>query len=290
MKPSTQAQRSVTFILQPQIQTIAPRPRRGRSTLNMEKKVYETFNSDEVTDEMLEEASKLFSENYGVWGEHAAQLMGKFAKAGSRVRLSKERLRNEYLPSGISSYVRVSVNGHLAGNAFSCRWSVDGRTICWITQLVVHRAYRERGLAVGLLNETRLDGNDIYGLMSSHPAACLAALKAFGHSFNTVSLEFMKKYAESIMKVSPVTYVRDAKLRGSLFDSKDTNGLVSSVDTGFFVDHEEPLEALALVRESMEWPLGELLDGHEFILILQARRRSRSRSSSAPSGTSLTET
>lgn len=83
------------------------------------------------------------------------------------------------------------------------------------------------------------------------------------------------------MKASPVRYVREAKLRGKLFDPKDDSGLVSSVDTGFYVDHEEPLEALAWLRESMDWPLGELFDGYEFILILQARRRSRSRSSSA---------
>jgi hypothetical protein len=94
------------------------------------------------------------------------------------VRLSKERLRQEYL-SGKSAYVRVTVNGNLAGNAFACRWSVDGKTICWITQLVVHRDYRERGLASGLLDETRLDGDDVYGIMSSHPFACLAASKAY---------------------------------------------------------------------------------------------------------------
>ncbi len=52
--------------------------------------------------------------------------------------------------------------------------------MCWVTQLVVHRDYRERGLAVGLLNELRQDGDDMYALMSSHPAACLAAAKAFG--------------------------------------------------------------------------------------------------------------
>lgn len=91
----------------------------------------------------------------------------------------------------------------------------------------------------------------------------------------------MKDHAESIMKASPVRYVQGAKLRGKLFDAKDESGLVSSVDTGFHVDHKEPLEALTWVRESMEWPLGELIDGHEFILILQARRRSLSRSSSA---------
>ena len=91
----------------------------------------------------------------------------------------------------------------------------------------------------------------------------------------------MKDNAQSIVKASPVGYIRDAKLRGSLFNSEDSSGLVSSVDTGFFVDHEEPLQALAWVRESMDWPLGELLDGYEFILILQASRRSRSRSSSS---------
>ena len=74
------------------------------------------------------------------------------------------------------------------------------------------------------------------------------------------------------MKASPVAYVRSARPQGTYFDSSDTSGVVCSVDTGFFVDHAEPLEALACVRESMEWPLGELLDGHEFLLILQARR------------------
>ncbi|KAF2762735.1 hypothetical protein EJ05DRAFT_459522 [Pseudovirgaria hyperparasitica] len=247
----------------------------------MHKTVFESFKSDQVTEEMLDEAAKLFSENYGVWSEHAAEGMGKFAKAGRPVRLSKERLRNEYLPSETSSYVRVTVNDNLAGNAFACRWSIDGRTICWITQLVVHHDYRERGLATRLLNETRLDGDDVYGIMSSHPAACLAASRAYGRPIDTASLEFMKENAQSIMKASPAGYVRDAKLQGWLFDSEDTSGLVSSVDTGFFVDHEEPLAALKWVRKSMEWPLGELLEGHEFILILQAKRRFRFRSDSS---------
>ena len=79
------------------------------------------------------------------------------------------------------------------------------------------------------------------------------------------------------MKVSPIRYIRDAKLRGNLFDPEDASGLVSSADTGFLVDHEEPLEALAWVRESIDWPLGELHDGHEFLIVLEVRRRSRSK-------------
>lgn len=44
---------------------------------------------------------------------------------------------------------------------------------------MVHRDFRERGLAAGLLDEIKLDGDDVYGIMSSHPAACLAASRAY---------------------------------------------------------------------------------------------------------------
>jgi hypothetical protein len=57
------------------------------------------------------------------------------------------------------------------------------------------------------------------------------------------------------MQASPISYVWDATLRGSVFTQSDNSGLVSSVDSGFFVDHNEPLEALAWVRQEMEWPL-----------------------------------
>ena len=51
-----------------------------------------------------------------------------------------------------------------------------------------------------------------------------------------------------------------------------TSGAISSVDTNFFVDHAEPLKALNRVREGgLDWPLGELLDGHEFLLMIEIR-------------------
>jgi len=190
------------------------------------------------------------------------------------------------------------VDGSLAGNAFACRWVYDNKTVCWVTQLVVHQDYRERGLATGLLNQLRHYNDDIYGLMSSHPAACLAAAKAFGSkricifvvnlmlnmigSINTVRLDFIKEHAEEIMKASPIRYVKEAKLRGSLFHPEDVSGLVSSVDTSFWVDHTEPLEALEWTRDTVDWPLGELHNGHEFLLVLEVRRRTGSRSRSTP--------
>ena len=128
--------------------------------------------------------------------------------------------------------------------------------------------------------------------MSSHPAACLAAATAFGRkrifvfvvnlvlnvtdSINTVRLDFIKEHTEEIMKASPIPYAKEAKLRGRLFNPEDFSGFVSSVDAGFWVDHTEPLEALGLARDTVDWPLGELHDGNEFLLVLEARRRTRS--------------
>lgn len=48
----------------------------------MEKKSFELYDGSQVTESMLQDASKLFSDHYGVWGEHAAQAVGQFAKAG----------------------------------------------------------------------------------------------------------------------------------------------------------------------------------------------------------------
>jgi hypothetical protein len=82
------------------------------------------------------------------------------------------------------------------------------------------------------------------------------------------------------MKAFPIRYFKDAKLGGSLFNPEDASGLGSSIDTGLWVDHTEPLEALAWARNVVDWPLGELHDGHEFLLVLGVRRRTRSRSRS----------
>lgn len=43
---------------------------------------FEKYDGSQVTESMLEEASRLFSGHYGVWGEDAARVVGKFAKAG----------------------------------------------------------------------------------------------------------------------------------------------------------------------------------------------------------------
>lgn len=96
----------------------------------------------------------------------------------------------------------------------------------------------------------------------------------------------MQAHARNIIAASPIAYVRDAKLCGTLFDPSgataetdtNTDGLVSGVDTEFFVDHKEALSALAWLRKHELWSLGDLPDGHEFLLVFESTRYRRSRS------------
>jgi hypothetical protein len=101
-----------------------------------------------------------------------------------------------------------------------------------------------------------------------------------GFSFPHARLDFMQACASEVMADSPIAYVKTAKLCGSLFQTGDTgtgSSLVSGVDTNFYVNHEEPLDALAWLQDQGLWQLGHLPDGVEFLLIFETpRRRSRS--------------
>ena len=48
----------------------------------MTKTVFEMYNGDQVTDSIVQEASQLFNENYGIWSKDAATEIGAFAKEG----------------------------------------------------------------------------------------------------------------------------------------------------------------------------------------------------------------
>ena len=41
-----------------------------------QRATYESFDADQISDEMLAQAAKFFSSHYGVWGNEAAGKMG----------------------------------------------------------------------------------------------------------------------------------------------------------------------------------------------------------------------
>ncbi|KAK4947922.1 hypothetical protein LTR10_013430 [Elasticomyces elasticus] len=227
------------------------------SSGSMENVVMEHFTGSDITRGIVMDAAALFSRTYGVWSN------------GNRVRMSANRLSEECLPKGAHhSHARAMVGKQLVGHVFAACWACEGQQVCWITQLCVDPNFRRQGLATRLLLHVRQDEDAFYGMLSSHPAAILAFLRACGGGLEKSDLTVAAEHAKVVMQSSPVRYVRTATLRGSLFDDNSASGAVCCADTNFWVDHKEPDEVLEAVRER-GWPFGQLPDGHEFLGLIR---------------------
>lgn len=160
--------------------------------------------------------------------------------------------------------------------------------------MVVHQNFRGLGIATRLLNKIKTDGDAVFGMMSSHPAALMALSKIasgcssstlgksytvptdtcdfLGTSISNVNLEFIRKHASQVLGGSNIDYLYSTKLHGSLFaDEDEDDGTICCVETEFFMEHEEALQALDYLenRRGERWPLGDLLEGVEFVLLVE---------------------
>ncbi|QPG95294.1 hypothetical protein C2857_000027 [Epichloe festucae Fl1] len=95
-----------------------------------------------------------------------------------------------------------------------------------------------------LMRQAKPDSDDVYGIMSSHPYACVAAAAAFVVGIEEVSTDFIRQHSDAIMQQSPTPYNKAANDSGSLFGKDMLSGLISGVHTEFFVEHDEPRQAL----------------------------------------------
>lgn len=105
---------------------------------------FEKFDGSSITDVMLGDAAQLFSSHYGIWGPLTE------TKQGRRVRMSARVLREQCLPSSTTArnvYVRVRSGDTLIGNVCATRWTYEGKSMCWVTQLCVSLEFRRKGLA-----------------------------------------------------------------------------------------------------------------------------------------------
>ncbi|PGH02792.1 hypothetical protein GX51_04403 [Blastomyces parvus] len=244
----------------------------------MEQKVFETFPGDQVTDAMLGEAAKLFNENYGVWGKQSHYVLFLLSHT-----LSGNPVKTKRSPSVGAMLAQLYCYKLCEGD---CGWES-----CWKCFCVSLETPRKKHLLSHPADCSPVDTHDMYGIMSSHPVAGMAAASSYGskHSLlhdnkqymvlsitggiEKVSLDLIKENAKAVMEASPISYIKNAKLCGALFNPEDSTGLICGVDTGFYVDHEEPLDVLERVRQDFRWPLGDLLDGHEYLLILPGKKR-----------------
>jgi hypothetical protein len=82
--------------------------------------------------------------------------------------------------------------------------------------------------------------------------------------------EFIRTHLSRIISLCAVPYVVNQPLIGSLIQcpqSSIESGPRMLINTEFYIDHTEPLEALSNLPVDIKWPLSTLLEGHEFIVL-----------------------
>jgi hypothetical protein len=131
--------------------------------------------------------------------------------------------------------------------------------VSWITQLVVHKNYRQRGVAQQLLKlVSNSKAHFACGLASANPFAVSALEKATGWlveprrilKHKTVILDFACQY---------VPYV-NCDTQFSISDK------TSTVNTCLFVDHSEVKDGIqSLNAKGQAWSLGDLSEGWEWL-------------------------
>jgi GNAT superfamily N-acetyltransferase len=163
--------------------------------------------------------------------------------AGTKVKITAKQLRQQILPKGpeneISNiYIRMKINNILVGNLFAQYYMYNEHdvSVIWITQLCVHRDFRNQGIAKQILScllpyhckwSHGKDMGTPIGILSSHPFAIVAVLEVFAEGLKELltyptnedyALEMTKDHASWAMETCPVSCVRNAKLRGKMFD------------------------------------------------------------------------
>ena len=218
----------------------------------MEKITYRYFDGDSVDDEFLKDCSKLYSENYGVWG-------AKAKKVGSRVKLSDKMIKSWL--NGSSTAIYCAFNGRkLLGYAIALSIEeADYGVVTWITQLVVHKDYRKRGIAKNiLLSVWGFSDHKAWGIVSANPYAVRALEKV------TRRRTVPERIKQDINKL------RTVGIENICFIKEDMEFVVdernSKVNTKFFVDHEDIQGKIASVTsEDADWLLGDIEDGWEWV-------------------------
>ena len=221
--------------------------------------VYTNYPKESVSQELLTSCAELFSNHYGVWGP-LSKLCGK------RISLSGIRLLNDYLYSDNCGLVTATVIGRptiIVGHSFyslirgRSRFSHSKYKITWITQLVVHRDYRNHGISKNLLYHSKNHDTVGLGMVTSNPFAIKSLEAVMGQRYD---ISQILEVAIQIVRSCGIRYLKDAEIY------LDLETQTSLIDTRFYIDHTEALENLEAVSSLSL--CRDLPEGHEFFVLI----------------------
>ncbi len=115
-----------------------------------------------VQSDLLENFARLYSEQYGIWGDRGPN-------PGKPVRLSLQRLSQWLVPDSL--VVWLTALGKLVGYAVAVQTKLPHHgTVSWVTQLVVHEAHRHQDVGKTLLFTIwRFTDHFAWGILTANP-------------------------------------------------------------------------------------------------------------------------
>lgn len=202
-------------------------------------------------DALLEECSELYSSHYGNWSEGADRV-------GEPIRLSASRLRTWTGDTDVSLAL-ARQRGALVGYAIVLQARIDKfGIVSWVTQFVVHREHRNRGVGQKLLFAAwGISDHVAWGITTSNPYAVRALEKATRRRCSPARIlknrrRLQRLGAERVPYLAAETVYEISESR-------------SRVDTRFLVDHSNLEQKLGnATAPDKPWVLGELLSGWEW--------------------------
>lgn len=201
---------------------------------------------------LLNEMVNLYSNHYGTWSK-------KGIRPGNNIRLSAKKLEEWLKSDYVTVYYALLEDKTLIGYAIAfSKKEKDYGVITWVTQLVVHKEHRKKGIAERLLFSIwGFSDHYAWGIVSANPYAIRALEKATRRRTKTIRIKKNSKKLLSVGKLN-IPFVHEDTIL--CVDEKQ-----SVINTEFYVDHSDTVNMLNNVtKDDLPWELGYIDEGWEW--------------------------
>ena len=167
--------------------------------------------------DILKKISDLYSQYYATW-----------QNTNKPVRLSVSKLQTDFLFDENCNFCMIDAE-ILIGYVIYRKYNHPIGRICWISQLLIHPEYRNKGFAKHLITKVSRDC-DIIGIASSNPYSIKAVQSVSNTKYNN---DFNLIHLKSIAKYSQVPYILNKQI--NIYDTHST------INTDFMINRIDNL-------------------------------------------------
>jgi 2-polyprenyl-3-methyl-5-hydroxy-6-metoxy-1,4-benzoquinol methylase/GNAT superfamily N-acetyltransferase len=212
---------------------------------------YQRIKCKDVTSDIVDDCKKLFLGHYGVWSSNAKFVAGKPIKAPAKW------LEN-YLPIEQASLSLARCDEALIGYATAVQINTSYGIVTWVTQLVVHKDYRNQLVGSKLLNSIwGYSTHYAWGIASANPFAVRALEKVTRRLCDTKVMINRKRTISRIVNKIPY-------LKGKTVYLEIKKSVIDSL---FFQDISGVRSMIQDASGKNPWTMGCINEGEEWLAI-----------------------